>query len=144
VDDAVKEPILRTVFAVIAGFVTWIMLWIGSEQILSALWPEWFGAQQQAFQEALEKGTPFNSQTSFLLTHVVFGAIVSLLAGFMAAVVAKENKWAPFVLSQVLLGLGLLKLVMSWPYVPLWYHVVFTTLLVPMTLLGGKLRRAAA
>jgi hypothetical protein len=29
---------------------------------------------------------------------------------------------------------------MSWPYVPLWYHVVFTALLVPMTILGGRLK----
>jgi hypothetical protein len=43
----------------------------------------------------------------------------------------------------LLLGLALLKAVMSWPYVPIWYHVIFTAILLPMAILGGKLKSAA-
>jgi hypothetical protein len=35
--------------------------------------------------------------------------------------------------------MGLLKAVMSWQYVPLWYHVIFTALLLPLAIVGGKL-----
>jgi hypothetical protein len=130
---------LRIVLGVIAGFFAWAILWVGSEQVLSALWPNWFGAQQRAFQAALENGNPFTAKTSFLLTHVVCGCIVSAISGFLSALVAGEKRRAPLILGLVLLALGLLKAVLSWPYVPLWYHVVFTAILVPMTLVGGKL-----
>jgi hypothetical protein len=134
---------LRIILGVIAGFFAWAILWFGSEMALSALWPNWFGAQQRAFQAALEHGTPFTAETSFLLTHVVCASIVSVIAGFLAALIAGENKRAPLILGLVLTAFGLLKVVMSWPYVPIWYHLVFTALLLPMTMVGGKLRTVA-
>ena len=129
---------LRIVLGVIAGFVSWLIVWVGSEKILSAIWPA-FGANQRAFQAAIEHGGQFTADTTMLLTHIVLASTVSLLAGFLAALIAGENKRAPLVLGFLLLALGLLKAVMSWPYVPIWYHVIFTALLVPMTILGGKL-----
>ena len=51
----------RIVAGIIAGFVVWLAVWIGVEQILSAIWPDWFGAQQRAFQDALENGGANNA-----------------------------------------------------------------------------------
>lgn len=129
----------RIVLGVIAGFFAWAIAWVGSEKVLSAIWPEWFGAQQRAFQAAIENGGQFTANTSFLLTHIVLGSIVSVMSGFLAARIAGENIRAPLVLGFLLLAVGLLKMVMSWPYVPIWYHVTFTALLLPMAILGGKL-----
>lgn len=131
---------LRIVSGVIAGFFAWVIVWFGSEKALSALWPEWFGAQQRAFEAALTEGGQFNPDTKFLLTHCVCGAIASLISGLLAVLIARENKRAPLVLGLLLLAFGLLKAVMSWQYVPLWYHVIFTALLLPMTMLGAKLK----
>jgi len=50
------------------------------------------------------------------------------------------NTRAPLILGLLLLALGLLKAVMSWPYVPIWYHVIFTAILLPMAIIGGKLK----
>ena len=130
---------LRIVLSVIAGFFAWIIVWFGSEKVLSALWLEWFGAQQRAFELALTEGGQFNPDTKFLLTHCVCGAIASLIAGLLAALVAGKNMRAPLFLGFLLLAFGLLKAVMSWQHVPIWYHVVFTALLLPMAILGGKL-----
>ena len=77
-----------------------------------------------------------------LLTHIVLGSIVSVMSGSVAALIAGENTRAPLVLGFLLLAVGLLKVVMSWPYVPIWYHVVFTALLIPLTIMGGKLKTA--
>jgi hypothetical protein len=74
-----------------------------------------------------------------LLIHIVLGSIVSVMAGSLAALIARENTRAPLVLGFLLVALGLLKAVMSWPYVPIWYHVIFTAILLPMAILGGKL-----
>jgi hypothetical protein len=62
-----------------------------------------------------------------------------VMSGFLAALIAGENKRAPLVLGFLLAAFGILKVVLSWPYVPLWYHVIFTALLIPMTTMGGKL-----
>jgi len=133
---------VRIVLGVIAGFFAWAIVWFGSEKILSAIWPE-FGAHQRAFQAAIENGGQFTADTRLLLTHIVLGSIVSVMSGFLAALIAGENKRAPLVLGFLLLALGLLKAVMSWPYVPIWYHVIFTALLIPMTIMGGKLKTTA-
>jgi hypothetical protein len=129
---------LRIVLGVIAGFIGWMILWVGSEKILSVIWPA-FGAHQRAFEEAIKNGGQFAAETSALLTHIVLGSIVSVIAGAIAAAVAGENSRAPLVVGVLLLAVGLLKAVMSWPYVPVWYHVIFTLILLPAAIVGGKL-----
>ena len=132
----------RTVLGVIAGFFTWIIVWVGIEKILSAIMPEWYGVPQLAFQNAVENGAAgFTAETRLLLSHIVIVTVVAAVSGYVAALVARENKRAPLVLGFVLLAIGLLKVVMSWPYVPMWYHIVFTALLLPMAIVGGKLKK---
>src|SRR4029077_7044476 len=132
---------LRIVLGVIAGLFSWLIVWIGSEKILSAIWPE-FGTHQRAFEAVIKNGpdaSGFTANTTMLLTHIILGSIVSVMSGSLAAMIAGENARAPLVLGFVLLALGLLKAVMSWQYVPLWYHVIFTAILLPLPIMGGKL-----
>ena len=129
---------LRIVLGVIAGFFAWVIVWFGSEKGLSAIWPA-FGVHQRAFEEAIKNGGQFTADTTMLLTHIVLGSIVSVMAGSLAALIAGENTRAPLVVGCLLLALGILKAVMSWPYVPIWYHVIFTAILLPMAIIGGKL-----
>jgi hypothetical protein len=134
---------VRIVLGVIAGFFAWAIAWVAGEQLLSAIWPEGLGAHQRAFQAAIENGpdtSGFTADTRLLLVHIVLGCIVSVMSGFLAALIAGENKRTPLILGFLLLAFGLLKVVLSWPYVPIWYHVIFTALLVPMTTLGSQLR----
>lgn len=129
---------VRTIFAIIAGFIAWILVWVGGEQILAAIWPE-FGAHQSEFRSAIENGGQFTANTTMLMTHTVLASIVSLMAGFLAALISGESRRAPLILGCLLLVLGLLKAIMSWEYVPVWYHVGFTAILLPMAILGGRL-----
>jgi uncharacterized membrane protein YwzB len=129
---------VRIVLGVISGFLAWATVWVGSEKILSAIWLA-FGVHQRAFEEAIKNGGQFTADTTMLLTHIVLGSIVSVMSGFLAALIAGENRRAPLVLGFLLVAVGLLKAVMSWPYVPIWYHVIFTAILLPMAVMGGKL-----
>jgi len=129
---------VRIVLGVIGGFIAWLIAWIGSEKILSAIW-EGFGAHQRAFEEAVKNGGEFTADTTMLITHIVLGSIVSVMSGSVATLIAGENTRAPLVLGFLLLAVGLLKAVMSWQYVPIWYHVIFTAILLPMAIMGGKL-----
>ena len=130
---------VRIVLGVIAGFLAWMIVWVGSEKILSAIWPEGFGVHQRAFEEAVKNGGQFTADTGALLTHIVIGSIVSVMAGILAALIAGENARAPLVVGILLLAIGTAKAVMSWQYVPIWYHVIFTAILLPMAIMGGKL-----
>ncbi|MGB7202409.1 MAG: hypothetical protein WBD16_09095 [Pyrinomonadaceae bacterium] len=137
---------LRIILGVIAGFIGWVIVWVGVEKILIAVLPEWYGAPQLAFQAAVENGpdaSGFMPETRLLLVHIVIGSIVSVMAGSLAALTAGENKRTPLVVGCLLMALGILKAVMSWQYVPIWYHVIFTAMLLPMAIVGGKLITAA-
>lgn len=135
---------LRIVLGVIVGFVAWTVMWVGSEKILSAIFPERYGVHQSAFEEAVKNGGEFTVATTLLLIHIIQGVIVSVMSGFLAALISGENKRAPLVLGFLLVAFGLLIVVLSWPYVPLWYHVLFTALLFPLTIVGGKLKPTIA
>ncbi len=130
---------VRIVLGVIAGFFVWAIVWVGSEKILSAIWPEGFGVHQRAFLEAIKNGGRFTADTTMLLTHIVLGSLVSVMSGSLASLIAGENTHAPLVLGFLLLAVGLLKVVMSWSYVPIWYHVIFTAILPPMAIIGGRM-----
>ena len=134
---------VRIVWGVIAGFFAWVIVWVGIEKILSAMSPGWLGAHQAAFQAAIEQGTSFTADPAILIIHIVLASTVSVISGCVAAAVSGENKRAPLVLGFLLLAVGLLKAVMSWPLVPIWYHVLFTAVLFPMAIIGGKLKRTA-
>lgn len=129
---------LRIILGVVGGFIGWLILWVGGEKIISAIWPA-FGAHQAAFQAAITDGGQFTADNTMLLTHIVLGSIVSVFSGALAALIAGESSRAPLFAGILLLAMGVAKAAMSWQYVPLWYHVTFTAILLPMAVLGGRL-----
>src|SRR5438094_595693 len=104
---------LRIVLGVIAGFFAWLVVWVGSEKILSAIWPA-FGVHQKAFEEAIKNGGSFAADTTMLLTHIVVGSTLAVMSGSLAALIAGENTRAPLFVGILLLVMGVLKAVMSW------------------------------
>lgn len=131
---------VRIILGAIAGFFAWSIVWVGTEKIFSALWPAWYGAHQTAFEAAIKSNGQFTPDTTILVMNVVRGAIVCVMAGFLAALIAGENKRSPLLLAILLLAFDLLIIVLSWRLVPIWYGVIFTAMLVPMTIIGGKLK----
>lgn len=129
---------LRIVLGVIGGFIGWVVVWFVSEKGISAIWPA-FGDHQAAFQAAITDGGQFTADNTMLLTHIVLGTIVSVFSGALAALIAGENSRAPLFAGILLLAMGVAKAAMSWQYVPLWYHVIFTAILLPLAILGGRL-----
>ncbi len=134
---------VRIILGAILGFIGWSIVWLGSEQVLSTIWPKWYGAHQLAFEVAVSEGGPFTADTTILLMNIVRGSIISVMSGFLAAVIAGENRRSPLILGVMLVAFGLLIVYLSWSYVPFWYHFIFTALLIPMTILGGKVKRSA-
>ena len=129
---------IRIILGAIVGFFAWSFVWVGSEKIMSAIWPAWYGAHQVAFEAAIANHGQFTPDTRILLMNIVRGAIVSAMAGFLAALIAGENKRAPLILGILLLAFDLLIVILSWRLVPIWYGVIFTALLIPMTIVAAN------
>lgn len=131
----------RIILAIIAGFIVWSVLWVGSHVLLTVLSPGWYGKVDADFQDAMQKGLPFTVDSAVLLLSLGRSVIISLVSGFVTASVARENVLSVWILAILLLLVGLATQIAYWIYMPLWYHLPFLILLIPMTILGGKLRK---
>lgn len=134
---------VRIILAVILGFIAWSILWVGSDQVLRNLSPDWYGAHQSSVEVAMFNNTPFATDTTITLLSLLRSVIISMMAGFLTAIVAGENKTSTLILGILLLLFGLIVQIFAWNYAPVWYHVIFLALLVPMTIVGGKLRSSS-
>jgi len=132
---------LRIILGVIAGFIVWSIVWVGMDALLSVLSPDWFGKNLADFQNAVERHESFMTPASVSIYLIFQSVICSLLAGFTAALIAKENRKSTLALGALLLITGIFVEAMHWNYLPVWYHVLFLLLLIPATVMGGKLWR---
>lgn len=134
---------LRIILGVVAGFIAWSIIWVGSDQVLMSLSPGWYGDHQHGLQAAMVNQTSFTADSTILLLHLVRAAIISVMAGFLAAVISRENRRAPLILGVLLLLFGIAVQAVAWSYLPIWYHLIFLGMLIPFTVLGGRLKRSA-
>ncbi len=122
---------LRLIASVVAGFVLWSILWLGFNQVLIHM-----GVVPAQPVGAIDA-------TGVLITLLLGSVIFSIVAGYVAAMIARTSRQtAVLVLGVLLLLVGAF---VQWQYrdlMPYWYHIAFLVLLLPMCLIGGRLRRA--
>ena len=133
---------VRIILGAIAGFIVWSILWVGSDAILSALSPDWYGKHHAQLEAAVNNQTAFMSDSTILVIGLLRSVIFSIIAGFTAASIARENSRSTLAAGILLLLFGIFIQSIFWNYAPLWYHVSFLALLVPVTILGGKLKKS--
>ena len=133
---------LRIILGVIVGFIVWSIVWVGTDAVLTAIFPEAYGKYIIELQNAEKLGQPFETKTSMNIYALILSLICSVISGFVAAMIAKENTKSTFILGVLLFAVGLLVQISFWAYFPLWYHLTFLILLIPATILGGKLKKA--
>lgn len=119
---------LRVGIAVTAGVLLWGLLWNLGTAGLAGLFPA-----DLAGVERIES-------TSLLLLMAAYSALLSSAVGWLAARIGGESAFiATLVLSVVNLAIGSLVQTIYWAMMPLWYHLLFLALILPATLLGGRL-----
>ena len=79
---------VRIILGVVVGFIVWSVLWLGSDQVLINLSRSWYGQHQYAFEDAMLNQTAFTPDHTILIMHLVRSVIISLMSGFIAAMVA--------------------------------------------------------
>lgn len=131
---------LRIILAIIIGFIVWSVLWVGTDVVLSLISQNWYGKAFTDFQAAVDNKTPYTIDSVILIVSLIRSVIFSVISGFITALIAKENTKSTLGLGILLLLFGIFVQSVYWNYIPLWYHLLFLGLLIPMTILGGKLK----
>ena len=131
----------RIILGVIVGFIAWSIIWVGGDEALASLSRDWYGAHNLALEKAGINNTPFDASPMILVVKLIHSVVASLLSGFLAAFVANENRRTTMILGVLLLIVGIAFQAMAWNLLPIWYHLAFLMLLIPITIAGGYLKK---
>lgn len=123
---------LRAILAIIAGYILWTALW--------------FAGNLTIFAEAAEiagNGERYD-QTGPLVGILILSVVCSTAAGLTASLIAGRRpraRIAALILGLLLLLTGIGVQLGVWELMPVWYHLTFLVLLLPVTFAASLLRR---
>jgi len=118
----------RVIVAVMVGYVIWTALWLGGNAVLFAEAARIIGAR-----EAYTAAGP-------LAGVIVLSVACSLAAGLAAAAIAGTRaRIAVLTMASLLLLTGIVVQAGVWTLMPVWYHLTFLTLIVPVVIIGSRL-----
>ncbi|MEJ2539061.1 MAG: hypothetical protein P8188_03585 [Gemmatimonadota bacterium] len=120
---------LKRVLGIVAGYGAWTVIFLGGSAVLrSAL-------------SGVHDARGFTRDPTALILYLLLSFVASFAAGLVTSRVS--GAWRPvLILAALLLATGIPVQAGSWNDLPVWYHLVFLGMLVPLTLAGG--RRTAA
>jgi len=120
---------LRTIGAVVAGAITWMVVVTLINFGLRFGWPAY---------AAVEHTLDFN--LAMMLARLLMSAASSLVSGYVAAWIGRGDK--PGWISGLLIMLLFLPdHIQLWPRFPAWYHLTFLISLPLLGWAGAKLRK---
>jgi hypothetical protein len=121
---------IRSILAVLGGFVTWFVVATLGNFLIRALVPGYVAAEPS-----------MTFTLAMMIARLGLGVVSSLVAGFVCSVVARGNVAAVYGCAALLVLCFLPVHYNLWPKFPLWYHVFFLVTLAPLVLLGSVVQR---
>ena len=119
----------RSILSVFAGMVSWSVLWISTNAVLAALFPDIIVPEQ------------YVGHLGMLLTFLIASVAYSIAAGYVTGMVAtRDHLKHGLALGIAQLAIGISFQSMYWDLMPVWYHLTFLVLLIPGNLAGAALR----
>lgn len=131
---------LRIILGAVAGFIVWSILWVGSDAVFMAIFSS-YKEYMEGFNNALQTQQTFAINSTILFLTLIKSFICSVISGFITAIIAKEITKSTLILGILLLAFGIFIQSIYWNYLPLWYHILFLLMLIPMSILGGRLKK---
>lgn len=123
----------RSIIAVVAAAVVWVVLVSLLDRALRLAIPGYTEAEPT-----------FAFTLGMMLARLGIGALSSLAAGAVAALIARSAARAPWITGALFLVLFVPEHVKLWNVLPAWYHLTFLLTLVPLFGAGGLLARRVA
>src|SRR5262245_9550847 len=120
----------RNVLGVVAGLAAWLIVVTVAGAAMRLSWPAYASvADAMAFTLAM------------MAARLAIGAVATLAAGQVAAVIIPRSLLARLMPGVILLAAFIPEHVKLWDKFPVWYHLTFLLSLVPLTYLGGTIGR---
>ena len=121
---------MRSIFAVVAGLVTWFVVATLCNFVVRALLPGYTAAEPtMAFTLAM------------MVARLGLAVVSSLVAGYVCSAVARGSLGAVYVCAALLVLVFLPIHYNLWHKFPAWYHGFFLITLAPLVLLGAAVQR---
>jgi hypothetical protein len=123
---------MRATLAIIAGYVVWTVLWLLGNFMLRTV-------------GALPKDTLTRVDSTGALGILIgISILCSIVAGAIATVIARgSSNYPPLILALLLLLTGVAVQWSVFQLMPIWYHVTFLALLIPLVVVGARLVKRA-
>jgi|HubBroStandDraft_5_1064220.scaffolds.fasta_scaffold37776_3 hypothetical protein len=121
---------LKTIGAVAAGALLWIVLASITDRVMRAEWP-----QYQAVWSAMAFTLPM------MFARLAESTVALVIAAWVTARIAEGSRAAPWALAAVMLAVFIPVHVMIWSRLPIWYHAYFLTSLLVLPPLTARLAR---
>jgi hypothetical protein len=126
----------RSIAAFLAALITWTLVATLINRALR------YGFDGYA---AAEPDMAFS--LGMMFARLVMGAVSSLAAGAVMALIAPNGARTPWVFGMLVLALFIPSHIQLWSLFPVWYHLTFLLTIVPLVLVGwrlAKMRRPGA
>jgi hypothetical protein len=121
----------RCIAAFLAALLTWVLVASLIDRALR------YGFDGYA---AAEPAMAFTF--GMMLARLAMGALSSLAAGAVIALIAPHSVRTPWVFGLLMLAAFIPSHIQLWPKFPVWYHLTFLVTLVPLVILGWHLAKA--
>ena len=119
----------KQILGVVVGLIVWFVGALLAGVVLRAVWPAYVAAAGDlSFTLAMK------------LTRLSLGAVTTVAAGAVAALIARSSR-AALVTGALLLLMFIPQHISLWDKFPIWYHLTFLTSLVPLAVVGGRTSR---
>ena len=116
----------RLILGPIAGYAVWTVIWLGGNALFFA-----------EAKEVVARGEAY-TRTGPLLGALGLSILCSLAAGVTAGAIGRARAGgAALAAGLLLLATGIFVQGGARDQMPLWYHLAFLLLLLPLTLLGA-------
>jgi hypothetical protein len=116
---------LKQFMGVMAGYLVWTVVFLGGSTLL------------RSAMAGVHDAEGLTRDPLALVLYLVLSFAASFLAGRTTARLAGAVR-PVFILAGLLLATGIPVQIGSWDQLPVWYHLIFLGMLVPMTLAGGR------
>jgi hypothetical protein len=112
---------LRIIAGVLIGYAVWTVIWVGTHSTLF-----------HAAGEAAARGEPI-TQTNVLVGMLVLSVVCSIGAAIVCGTISRRSEFAAAMLSAFLLLTGLGVQIAAWKLFPVWYHLIFLSIVPVVT-----------
>ncbi len=118
----------KKIFGVVAGLAAWMSVVVVVGEIMRRSWPAYANV-----------AAAMTFTLPMMLARLSIGALATLAAGFVTAVIVPQSTIARLMPGVLLLVAFIPQHIMLWNTFPVWYHLTFLLSLVPLTYVGGTM-----